>query len=408
MQNNLGEKQKRYAYIKNGDAVDQVKRLVFSMSHGPTSGPDAFIYDFLKRIGDSPIIVLSRFNRTVHFSHQNFDARVFNIQGALVKKIILKVLAALKIFILLIRFKPDRIVCGVTGSAFWFSYSVARIRSIPFVHSEHNQLIVSDGWSWRRIRSVIDSWFIRKATAVICHGPYLKDQLKEIGVPESRIFEFDVGFEDLLREDPESRSDLLPDELEHCQFILYMGRLEVDKGVFDLLMACKASLLCNEQLRLVYAGDGSQKHRLGEEVTAGHLDKRVLMLGRVPHGDLAALLKKARVLVTPTQGGFPEGRCMSAMEGFVMGVPVIAPDFGPFPYLVRHEINGLLYNTGSIEDMKQKIQQLIDDDQLYEKLRAGAKVTAKKLIRPPLTFGEAIDRAFGGERKVNCDIALDQ
>ena len=198
MQDTVREKKKRYAYIKNGDAVDQVQRIATSPNYNPTSGPDAFIFDFLKKIGDSPSIVLSRFNRTDGYTHKNIDARVFNIKGGLVKKVFLKSLAALKIFILLVRFKPDRIVCGATGSAFWFSYTVARLYSIPFVHPEHNQLIVPEGSLLRRLRSAIDFWFVRKATAAICHGPYLKDQLKKIGVPESRIFNFDVSFEDML------------------------------------------------------------------------------------------------------------------------------------------------------------------------------------------------------------------
>ncbi len=408
MQDNEREKKKRYAYIKNGDVVDQVQRIVSSPNYTPTSGPDAFIFDFLRRIGDSPLLALSRSNRTTGYTHKNIDARVFNIKGVLVKKVFLKSYATLKIFLLLIRFKPDRIVCGVTGSAFWSSYSVAWIYSIPFVHSEHNQLIVPEGSLLRRLRASINFWLIRKATAVICHGPYLKDELKKIGVPESRIFSFDVGFEDMLKEGIRSQGDLLlPDELNNSEIILYMGRIEADKGIFDLLKASSDSLVKNEQLRLVYAGDGSQRHRLEKEITARQLEKKVLTLGRMPHDKLVDLLKKTKVLVTPTQRHFPEGRCMSAMEGLVMGLPVIAPDFGPFPYLVHHEVNGLLYKTNSVEALKSRIQQLVEDDRLYEKLCAGARVTANQLIRPHLTFGEAIDCAFREERKIKYDIALD-
>ena len=399
MKDNNREKKKRYAYIKNGDAVDQVQRIVSSPHYSPTSGPDAFIFDFLKSIGDSPVLVLSRFDHSVRYTHKNIEARVLSIKGALVKKIFLKSWAALKIFSLLIRFKPDRIVCGVMGSAFWSSYSVARIYSIPFVHSEHNQLIVPEGSLLRRLRSAIDFWFIRKATGVICHGPYLRDQLKKIGVPDSRIFAFDVGFEDMLSEGVRSQDDnLLPDELKNCEIILYMGRIEEDKGIFDLLDACDNSLIKNEQLRLVYAGDGSQRNRLEEKIAAKHLDRKVFALGRIHHGELVGLLQKAKVIVTPTQGRFPEGRCMSAMEGLIMGLPVIAPDFGPFPYLVHHQVNGLLYKTNSVEALKRRVQQLVEDDRLYAKLRAGAQASAKQLIRPPLTFGEAVACAFRDER----------
>lgn len=395
-----GIKTIRYAYIKNGDAIEQLQRIYLLNNYNPTSGPDAFIFDFLKRIGDSPCMVLSLFKRGRNYTHKNVDARVFPIRGGLVTKLFLEGLASSKLLFLLLRFKPDRIVCGVTGGLFWISYCVARFYSIPFVHSEHNQLVLPEARIVSRMRSAINSWFIRGSGALVCHGPYLKDQLKSLNVSESRIFEFDVCFDDMLSLRSEDQSELLPKELVDPKIILYMGRIEADKGVFDLLAACSESLINDVQLRLVYAGDGTQRQSLQNEINSRKLENKVFMLGLVPHDDLVGLLKKSRVLVVPTQGRFPEGRCMSAMEGLVMGIPVIAPNFGPFPYLVNNDVNGLLYRVDSIEELKHKIHLCVHDDTLYEKLRQGARVTAKRLVRPPLTFGEAVERAFGAIMKI--------
>ena len=60
------------------------------------------------------------------------------------------------------------------------------------------------------------------------------------------------------------------------------------------------------------------------------------------------------MVVTPTQSQFPEGRCMATMEGLVMGVPVIAPNFGPFPFLVKHGENGLLFEPDSSHDIQDE------------------------------------------------------
>ena len=75
----------------------------------------------------------------------------------------------------------------------------------------------------------------------------------------------------------------------------------------------------------------------------------------MPHENLADLICESTVVVTPTQSQFPEGRCMATMEGLVMGIPVIAPDFGPFPYLVKHNVNGLLYKPDSVNDLQNKL-----------------------------------------------------
>jgi glycosyltransferase involved in cell wall biosynthesis len=85
---------------------------------------------------------------------------------------------------------------------------------------------------------------------------------------------------------------------------------------------------------------------------------------------------------------------MAAMEGQVMGLPVIAPDFGPFTYIVSHGVNGMLFETGSVQSLKRCISNLLADSQLYARLRTGAEDAGRALVVPPLTFGAAVQKAF--------------
>ncbi len=384
----------RYAYIKNGDAVEQVQRLVPLQDAGPTSGPDAFVYSFLRSIGDSPVLLLSRSSSAMQLEHGNIRAQVFKVNGNIVNRVILKFLSEFRVLFSLLQFKPDRIICGTTGGPLWVSYLVSKIYGIPLVHSRHNRVIHESRDWFRRLRSALDIWVIKKLPSVMVHGPYLKDQLNLIGVSSKRIVEFDIGFEDMLKQVEESSSKYLPDGLEGRKIILYMGRIEKDKGVLDLLEASKEQLIKNADIILVYAGEGSCKNTLIKEVESENINAQVKMLGYVSHDHLVELLSKSFLLITPTQGDFMEGRCMSAMEGLVMGVPVIAPDFGPFPYLIKHGVNGFLYETNSVEDLKKRINCALKDNVLYSNLCLGAKETSKKLLRPKLTFGEAAKHAF--------------
>jgi len=118
------------------------------------------------------------------------------------------------------------------------------------------------------------------------------------------------------------------------------------------------------------------------------------MLGRVNHTHLASLMTHSHTVVTPTRPGFPEGRCMAAMEAYVAGTPVVAPDYGPFPYLVRHRENGMLFNPGDAVDLYNKLSEIVSDNSLSNSLRTEAKVTGDALRTPPLTFSAALDRAF--------------
>ena len=85
---------------------------------------------------------------------------------------------------------------------------------------------------------------------------------------------------------------------------------------------------------------------------------------------------------------------MTTMEGLVMGKPVVAPDFGPFPFLVQHGTNGLLFESDSVEDLRRKIFQLLDDEALYRRLEAGAAESSRLLQLARVNFGGAVRSAF--------------
>lgn len=85
---------------------------------------------------------------------------------------------------------------------------------------------------------------------------------------------------------------------------------------------------------------------------------------------------------------------MVLMEAFVMGVPVIAPDYGPFPYLVEHDINGYLYEPNSVDDLTKYLDIAISNKSEYSKIRQGAKQTGAGLMVPGLSFSQAVNRAF--------------
>lgn len=386
------ERKRRYAYIKNGDAEQQVRRLLPLTLGGPSNGPDAFIYELLCRWRDASILVLSRAEAERHCRVGDVEARVFRYSGRSFRELLYRLLSAPRVFVALVRFGPDRLLCGTTGSPLWMSFLVASWRQVPLVHSRHNQ-VLSPSRNWvKKLSAEIDLWVIRRAAAVICHGPYLKDQLTRVGIPAARIFEFDVTFE----EAPVQQSTMLsPDAVltHRRRMILYVGRIEIDKGVFDLLAATREHLQDGD-VHLIYVGGGSQLGSLRRKVSEYRLEGKVSVLGYVAHEALGPFFKDARVVVTPSQGRFPEGRCMSVMEALVAGLPVIAPDYGPFPFLIKSGENGLLYETDSVPDLATKIGEMLDNEHLYQRLKKGAEESGHRLISPPLTFAESVERAF--------------
>ena len=84
---------------------------------------------------------------------------------------------------------------------------------------------------------------------------------------------------------------------------------------------------------------------------------------------------------------------MAGMEALALGVPLVAPQFGAFEYLVRDGINGLFYRPDSITDLADKIC-LVLDPELRIRLVNGAKTSGKIYRKALVTFSDAISQAM--------------
>lgn len=88
---------------------------------------------------------------------------------------------------------------------------------------------------------------------------------------------------------------------------------------------------------------------------------------------------------------------MTAMEALGLGVPVVAPEHGAFPYLIRHRENGMLYRPDDVAELARCIGELATDRGLYETMKQGAAATGATLLDPPVRFSSAIAASLGIE-----------
>lgn len=374
----------RYFYFKNGDAVAQVNRVLALGGRVPDGGPDAFIADLLLR-GSVAEAFVAGFAERNQVNKQGFlRTRTFSTRG-LVNK--LSALFALPASIL--AYRPHRILCGRHGYALLMCLFAGRLLGVPVVFSAHTGL---SGWAKGIsgfIRKWLDPWLFRRCDAAICHGPYLARELAKVGLRPEQIITFDSGCADLLPATGDS-----PMQPTAPPQILYVGRIVREKGVFDLLDAFHSIVATSRLAHLVYAGDGSDREALFRRTEELGLVDCVHFHGAVPRHEIGALIGRAWVVVTPTRSECPEGRCMAAMEGLAMGVPVVAPDAGPFPYLVRDGDNGLLFEQDSMDALVGALCRLLDDETLRERFSSTAIRERKALLEPELGFADAVDQAF--------------
>lgn len=397
----------RYAFLKTNHCVSELERVCAQPDLLLDGGPDAYVAHFVRIVNGNPGLLLS-----VHFQPEqdsftercNIRAYSFywysrflkplgRIAESPVGTLVRRLTVSLRMYRMLVCFRPTHLLCWAHSFPLWAAFLAARSCGAHFIYSRHNRLLGHREPFYLRITNAVDRWIMRHADAVIVHGPYLRDQMQAVGVAPAKLVEFSWGFRHLLdqAETANAQSDGAAGEIKS---VLYIGRVEETKGVFDLLEACTPRLRKSHDTKLVYAGDGTELDRLRRRVGELRLGNKVRLLGMVPHKELAALIRASTVVVTPTQTAFPEGRCMATIEGLIMGKPVVAPNWGPFRYLVEHERNGLLYKPDSIEDLRQAIHRVLDDAELRQRLASGARLTGQKLCTAEVSYSKALGTAF--------------
>jgi glycosyltransferase involved in cell wall biosynthesis len=381
----------RYVYVKNGDAVNQVRQFAMTREID-RSGPDAFIGDFLQAHARDPILVLCRSKTRERFRHGNIQAESFPAQSPW--RLLRKTWSALRIGVEIVRWRPDRVLCGCTSELLWVSAAAARLLRVPIVNSRHNEVRQRTGLG--RIARALDRLSIRACAGIVCHGPFLVKQACELGVAGDKIRQFEVDLTEFAAMPDESPvPERLHELAERFRVVFaFVGRIQVDKGVFDLLDAFADLVQSGEtQCCLVYVGDGKDYERLRRQVLERNLTDRVLMLGRVDHALLPSILKRVGIVVAPTRPEFPEGRCMVVLESLVLGVPVVAPDFGPFPYAIKHWVNGALFEGGNWQALRQSLANVLQP-QTLDMLREGAAKAGRELLASQQSFATAVDATF--------------
>ena len=320
----------KLCYFKSGNVVNELLNTL-STSKEITGGPNYYIYSTKNTLSDkAKILYLSFGEGSISKSAGNCTAKT--IKATKFHKY--SGLHVLKLAVQILRFKPNHVICAKRR---WLHiiYLVSKIVGASFTISVHTDISAKN-----KFDNAVIYHLLKLSDSVICHGPYLRSQVNRITHNDSKIIEYNASCKDLI-----GLSSSLPvnaDKIRNKKIIAFVGRVETRKGVHDLYEACKKLLRDNDDLVLCFAGGGQECAALIERSRADGFDKQVIVLNQLNRAQIANLLRQSPV--TPTKSNFPEGRCMAAMEALAMGVPVIVPDFGPFPFLVKNGVKALSIN----------------------------------------------------------------
>lgn len=153
--------------------------------------------------------------------------------------------------------------------------------------------------------------------------------------------------------------------------ILYLGRIEFNKGIEYILDAAKQLKVAHVPFTLHFAGK--------EETEGEYIPRFQSELGNafIYHGVVFGqmkieLLKQCDIFLLPS---FFEGLPMSLIETMSFGmVPVVTP-VGSIPSVIDNKNNGMFINVRNSEDIAKAITTLTYDKTMITKLSFNAKRT---------------------------------
>ncbi|MCF7550318.1 glycosyltransferase family 4 protein [Pseudonocardia sp. WMMC193] len=138
--------------------------------------------------------------------------------------------------------------------------------------------------------------------------------------------------------------------------LAFVGRLEYEKGVQDLLAAMPRIRRAHPGTRLLVAGTGTQQGFLAEEVRRLRLRRAVTFTGHLPDRDLSALLVAADAVVLPSRYE-PFG--IVALEAAAAGATLVASSAGGLGELVVEGETGWSFPPGDVPALAAAVDRAL-------------------------------------------------
>lgn len=193
------------------------------------------------------------------------------------------------------------------------------------------------------------------------------------GVPASR-FTIVPGATDVSRYHP--REGRPVGEVDEPTTLLFHGRVDRRKGVFELIDAFASLCAEGRPLRLVISGIGPDLDGARARVAHLMLDDAVEITGYADYERAPEVYRRGDVFVTPT---YSEGFSNTILEAMATGLPIVSCETVGVVDCLEHGRDALLVPVGNDWALAAAIGRLLDDPGLRRRLAETALDEVRRL-----------------------------
>ncbi|HLP79895.1 MAG TPA: glycosyltransferase, partial [Acidobacteriota bacterium] len=148
--------------------------------------------------------------------------------------------------------------------------------------------------------------------------------------------------------------------------ILFVGRLHFQKNVFLLLNSIVALREKQPDITCTIIGDGPELKKIEKFIQQHSLSKNItLKKNTKDHDELYRYYQRAKIFAFPS---LLEGFAIVSLEAMACGLPIVTID-APQNHAKETIGSGALYASNTISDFSQKIQILLNDKKMYQRMK---------------------------------------
>lgn len=278
-------------------------------------------------------------------------------------------------------FKPDIIHVQHASFLVWVADYIKAMYNIPFVVSVHGPDL-NTALQDRRIR-LLTKHSLTRASRIFPNSFDTKNRLyslfgKAFKRKTRTVF---PGVDISLYSKPVSVADIEKKyHLKGKRLVIYVGRLDKEKGIEYLIRAAKDILA---EIYILGGGDYQKElERLTKELKLtnvhflGYFNKEYVK-------ELRKFYQRADVVVVPST--VKEAFGLVILEAMAAKTPVVASNIGGIPNIVKDGKTGFLVRPRSSKEIAEKVNKILSS----EKLRQAMRERCFKLIEEKFTWEKA-------------------
>ncbi|MBO0677327.1 glycosyltransferase family 4 protein [Mycolicibacterium sp. S2-37] len=235
--------------------------------------------------------------------------------------------------------------------------TLAQFYDVPLVSTIHaTEAGRHSGWvsgSTSRQVHAVESWLVRESDALLTCSASMRDEISTLfgpGLADIKVIRNGIDaarWPFALRRPRNGPAELL-----------YLGRLEYEKGVHDLIAALPAIRRVHPGTTLTIAGEGTQQDWLVEQARRYKVRRAVTFAGHLGHDDLVGALHRADAAVLPSHYE-PFG--IVALEAAATGTPLVTADVGGLGEAVIDGQTGLSFPARDVAEIAAAVRTVLDD-----------------------------------------------